>query len=463
MARSDMIPENYEVVQNQNSRLFGVAKKDKTGKLNLIVPCLNISASVARPYNRIFIAFAPMYSDNNSMTLRNYNGNIQLDSNVFDVKFGKDCIYIKTIEPRTGKIAWALLDKDLNVMKYLIDFKFTCQTHDVDYHLPTGRERLEVQGANGQIYHITTKTGELEEYHRYEKKETIKKDIPAECYNVVIDTDTNKIRAIAFPSGTEIGVNVIGDVGSPIGLKLVARLLGIESEVVVKDNRALYEKVPAKKAELLFSLFRLFKPYESIINLLLLANYIISTRGSEDLNLLAEAYKELVNGMTTVSADFKDGRKVYYMSLYMWKDSFYGFVKDRQSRITNLIARAVPGGGLSSEVLDGISDIEAAGYKFNIKYLNSKRIKSEETKVTRGANPRLSASALNNPTLKGRIAKFTYSTELELTIDLSVGEKDCGNQSLLIGDELNYIPKHKSNDKNLVYSGKVNDIYVSVC
>lgn len=458
-----MIPDNYEVVQNQNNRLFGVARKDKAGKLNMIVPCLNKSAAVARPYNRIFIAYAPVYSDNNSMTLRNYNGNIQLDSNVFDVKFGKECIYIKTVEPRTGKVAWALLDKDLNILKYLIDFRFTCQTHEVEYYLPNGRERLEVQGANGQIYHLTTKTGELEEYHRYEKKDTTVKQLPAEYYNIIVDTDTNKVRAIAYPGGTEILVNVIGDIGSPIGLKLIGKLLDIECGADIKDGRALYEKVTAKKAELLFSLLRLFKPYEGVINLLLLVNYKISTGGNSDGGLLAEVYKELVNGMNTISADFKDGRKVYYMALYTWKGSFYGFVKDRQSRITNVLARAVPGGGLSSDVLESIDTMGVDGCKFNIGYVGCARIKGEETKVSRGANPRLSVSALNNPTLKGRIAKFTYSTELKLEVELSVNGKACGKQSLLIGDELNYIPKHKSNDKNLVYSGKVNDLFVAVC
>lgn len=468
----DLIPDNYKVVQDPNNRLFGVYRLDKSGKLLPLIPCMNKIAAVARAYNRIYILYMPMSSDNGSMILRNYNGNLQLDENLLNIKFGKECIYARTIEPRSKQICWALLDKDLNVVKYLKDFIFTCVKDDLDFYLPSGRERLEVQDATGQIYHLTARTGELEEYHKYERKLNVAPiPVKADKYNIVIDSYKNTIKAIQFPGGAELNVNTITSV--KMYIEAFSKLLGEEhSERKEKievgrhseENTVyMFKNIIASKAELFFKLIRQFKAYDSLTNLVILARYLQLNGVSND-KLIEATLLELKSNTYKINTD----KTTYGLKLYSIGNDVFGFIQKPDSRISSFQYRMTPngliedGGIISITTTCGKSGITAS--KLEILECNVTPKLSKTYVKSAKSSGHLSYNTLNNPSLKGRIDRYAYTNEY--SVELAVRPESGGivgeafNLELIIGDELQYEPRHRSNDKNIVYSGKINDIFI---
>lgn len=468
-----LIPENYKVFRGQNN-LLGIVKISKNSKEDIIIPSFYVKALTARSYNRIYFMCVPVNADEGEAILRTYNGKTQFNGPIFDIKFGSDCIYVKTVEPRSNSVSWALVNKDLEPVKYLGDFAFTYYNADKDNYIPlSGKETVEITKPNGVRYKLYKKTGETEEYIVYsaKKKEPVV-ELPPEFYDIKINCRRNSITLTPSDRKTDLEVAVINNITNYESLftDLLQVLPEKDSKMVTvgrheeKEDTFIYRKVPAAKAEAFSSLVRTVKSKDDGIGIIVTSKYLKEKQsGLSGIALINALNKELNSGFTLLAEDGPDGRK-YYVKVMKVGSDLVTLVRFHKSvKVVCNISQLGKDKVVSDEEL-----------MYILKYCESKGSKTEVFKVQLDKTFSLGDKAIpdsfiprniaNNKDIKGRIKEFDYGYKNGFILKAWFD----GNESkkitlrLILFDDFIYVPKRKTSDKNIVYQSRTNDTFIKL-
>lgn len=467
-----LIPENYRVFKGQNN-LLGIIKISKNSKEDIIIPSFYVKALTARSYNRIYFMCVPVNADEGEAILRSYNGKTQFNGPIYDIKFGADCIYVKTLEPRNNSISWALVSKDLEVVKYLGDFKFTYYNADKDNYIPiSGKETVEITKPNGVRYKLYKKTGETEEYVVYTKKKEPVVELPPEFYDVKINCRRNSIILTPFDKKTDSEIATISNIENYENLftEFLEVLPEKETKSVTvgrheeKELTIKYKKVPTSKIELFINIVRTVRSKDDGIAIIVTSKYIKEKQ--KDLHgvaLMTAINQELNNGFTMIAEDGPDKRK-YFVKVMKVGSDLVTMVRFYKS---NKIVCTVNQLGKDKVVTDD-------ELMYMLKYCESKNSKTEVFKVALDKTFSLGDKTIpdgfiprniaNNKDVKGRIKKFDYEYKNGFILKAWFNGEDVKKITLrmILFDNFIYIPKRKTSDKNIVYQSKTNDTYVKL-
>ncbi len=467
-----LIPENYKVFLGTNN-LFGIVKISKNGKEDVIIPNFYIKALTARSYNRIYFMCVPVNADDGEVILRSYNGKTQFNGPIFDIKFGSDCIFVKTIEPSSKQISWALINKDLEVVKYLGDFVFSYYNADKDNYIPiSGKETVDVMRPNGLRYKLYKKTGELEECVVYTRKKEEEQELPPEFYDITLNFRKNSISINPFDKKTDREIAVINKLESYENL--FNELLGVlpqksSKEVTVgrhteKEVIMTYKKIPTNKVEVFISIVRSVKSKDDGIAIIATSKYIKEkNKGITGNDLMLAINKELNSGFTLIDEHGPENKKFYTKVMKIGSDLIAMIRFSKSNKIVCCMS------ALGSEKILSDDDL-----MYVLKYCESKGSKAEVLKVEVDKTFSLGykqvpdnfipRSIANNKDIRGRIKKFDYAYKNGFVLKAHFSDDTSKNITLrmILFDDFTYIPKRKTSDKNIVYSSRTNDTFVKL-
>lgn len=469
-----LIPENYKVFQGNNN-LLGIVKISKNGKEDIIIPSFYTRALTARSYNRIYFLCVPVNADEGEAILRSYNGKTQFNGLIFDVKFGADCIYVKTKEPRSGALGWVLVNKDLEIVKHLGDFTFTYYNVNKDNYIPlSGKETVEITRPNGVKCKLYKKTGEIEEYVVYtaKKKEPVV-EAPPEFYDIKINCRRNSITLT--PTNKKVDSEIASINSIENYENLFTEFLQVLPE---KDGRTVtvgrheekeviitYKKVPANKVEMFSNIVRSVRSKDDGISIVVVSKYVKEKqKGLSGLALMTAINQELNNGFTLVAEDGPMGRKYYTKIMKLGSDLITMVRFSKSAKIVCCISQ------LGKDKIVSDEDL-----LYMLKYCESKNSKTEVFKLdvdgVIGENSRtimdninIPRNIANNKDIRGRIKNYDYDYKrgFGLKAYFNGDENRKIGFKLLIYDDFVFIPRRKASDKNIVYQSKTNDTFIKL-
>lgn len=469
---ASLIPENYKVFQGQNT-LLGIVKISKNNKEDIIIPSFYIKALVARSFNRIYFMCVPVNADEGEAILRSYNGKTQFNGPIFDIKFGSNCIYVRTIDPRINNVSWALLNRDLEVVKYIGDFRFTYYNAEKDNYIPiSNKETVEITKPDGVRYKLYKGTGETEEYAVYKPKKEQVVELTPEFYDIRVNCRRNSITITPIDRKTDSEIANINNIAEYENLftDLLEVLPEKDTKQVLvgrheeKELNITYRKVPTSKVEMFTNIVRTVKSKDDGIAIVVTSKYIKEKqKGLHGVALMTAINQELNNGFTLIAEDGPEGKKYFIKVMKVGSDLVTMVRFYKSAKIVCTVNQ------LGKDKI--ITDEELM---YLLKYCEAKNSKTEVLKIKLDKTFSLGDKAIpdgflprniaNNKDVRSRIKKFDYEYKNGFILKACFNGEEAKQITLrmILFDNFIYIPKRRSTDKNIVYQSKTNDTYIKL-
>ena len=300
------IPKNYDVVMYNG--LKGIQRKDKNGVKWLWDPIYK-QLIVSKTFGKIMVAHLSALSKEDFLRISTYKGDLALKAKVYDVMFGENVLYVKSVRPSTGQLEWCMVNDDLQGGKFIGDFEIVKRRESMPFHIPVGTDSIVVS-VDGVEKKLLLHTGELEEIKKYipPKEEVV------DSYKVYINTEKNCIQLL-HPTKS-----VLMKQSSCVGE------IGVYTEII-KNMLGGFENIEKSKAEKLIEFISHFEHYGNAIVLPILYVYCRARATSESEDILANMIKEITDNWYDV-----DGK--YKVKLYTSGSIILGLVKLDSGKIT---------------------------------------------------------------------------------------------------------------------------------
>ena len=461
--KNTLIPENYEVIEELG--LKGLVRIAKDDSQKLVLDCVHKLCLPAKSYGKIVIA--TLMNGEDSIKLTNYNGSEECKLPIFDIKFGANAIYIKTLKDGGNEVSWCLLDKKLKPVHYVGNFEIVDRRCADSYYIPVRQEFIEVRDEDGNYYNMQLSTGYLEEVRRSKRVEVV--EVAPTAYRVDVDTVKNIITAVSN-LGKSVNITAIHDV---VKFKELFEVLLEKKAKVTSEKATVRGKVEDQivgysfsdiRVDLVDKFAELVKNFEYMADaeiLIMLYKYVKVTNKDKDINTMELLSKELTSGFTTVVNE-SDGS--YSMKCYFFSNKLFIMVRSKNGRI---VTTTYDIGGKAFEE-DELRLLEKA---YELAGFNAAPVEIVDFDVSKidtnashtGKLPR-PFSVLKRKEINNVIKSSYYGRIIQIDItELVVGQVR-GEMSFTVAvcDDFTYIPKLKSNASTIVTSGKTNNILVMV-
>jgi hypothetical protein len=281
------IPNNYTV--KDCNGLKGLTRAGKSGEAWLWEP-IYTHLIVSKTFGKILICHKSSLSAEDFSRISNYKGELALQLKVYDVLFGENCLYVRTISG-TGDIGWYMIDESMTKGKFIGDFEIASRNPSMPFHIPVGTESLIIR-VDGKDKRLILHEGEIEDIKTSAPTAVKAPEEVVTHYNVYINPDNNTVQLL-HPETDKMLVqsNSIGELPA--------------YEVIIQGLLGEYDNVPKERAEKLIQILNEFEYYGNAIALPVLFEYIKARQGGDVDSVLTRIWDELKNGWKAISDDYK--------------------------------------------------------------------------------------------------------------------------------------------------------------
>lgn len=292
------IPANYVIVDYNG--LKGIQRKGKNGVKWLWEPVYT-HLIVSKTFGKILITHRSALSGEDFMRISDYKGDLQIDAPVYDVLFGEDFLYIRTIRPSTGQLEWCKVNNDFKGGLFLGDFEVLTRDMEMPYHVPKGRQFVIIN-ANGEMKELLLDTGKIlgKSPEQIEQPIVDMPVVPQNKYipycNVFINNEKSTVQLIDPADGRVVRQSIaIGELEAYT--PIISMILGG------------LENIPIQRAEKLLNMLSKFEYYGNAIALPVLYQYC-KDRSNGDVDIIIDMMvSELEKDWYDFGAGFK--AKIY--------------------------------------------------------------------------------------------------------------------------------------------------------
>ncbi len=303
------IPNNY-VVMNYNG-LKGILRRDKKGDKWLWEPTYK-HLIVSKTFGKILVAYLSAISQDDFLKICSYKGDLALQAKVYDVMFGENCLYVKTVRPSTNELEWCKVNEDFKGGTFLGNFEILSRNKAMPFHIPVGTDYVIVD-INGVQKKLMIHTGEFEELKV--NKPVVKP--PEEIindYNIFVNPDTKTVQLLHSEKNTILKQSTaVGEV--EVYTEIIKAMMGG------------FEKVPKARAEKLITFLSEFEHYGNAIALPVLLEYTKARVSGDVETILDSMIKELQTG-------WKEIGNGYSAKVYTSGSIILSLIKSKDNKIT---------------------------------------------------------------------------------------------------------------------------------
>lgn len=255
------IPKNYIVTEN-HSGLKGIVRRDKAGD-KVTWEYLYKFLTISKTYGKILVAHLSTLAEargENWITISNYKKERVVKAKVYDVLFGENFLYIKTVSNVKGTVEWCRVEEGLDKAKFIGEFEVVGRNPRYPHHIPVGTDFIIVKMEDGTTKKLMLHSGNLEDY-------SIPKPMPKATnkvqpfYRVEIDEVENRLVAYHTETGEEL-----------LRSKSIGEIRMYSS--VIKALLVNPEKALRIDVENLFKFIGKFENYGNALPLIILYEYV---------------------------------------------------------------------------------------------------------------------------------------------------------------------------------------------
>lgn len=308
------IPTNY-IIQELNG-FKGIIRRDKKGDKWTWQPFYK-ALLVSKTYGRIIVAYAEASSTESYLKLSSYDKKEHIPILAYDVIFGENFMYVKTIKPSTGELEWCLVRDDFKGGKFLGDFEFMGRSKSMPFHMPVNTLETHIKLPDEKVMKIKLVSGDIVEDEslapKVEAKPVVEEVIP--FYDVIINATEKKIQLLN-PKTAKV-VKESGYIGE------------IEQYAdIIKSMLGKMDNVEREVADKLLDFFKLFESFVHGMALPIVFTYVKHRNSKLGIKEMLDAMiAEVTNGW------FKreDGKE---FKLYMQGTIFLAMSKTKNGKVT---------------------------------------------------------------------------------------------------------------------------------
>lgn len=278
------IPKQYKVIEENG--LKGLIRVGPKGNKLLMEIAFN-EIIVGRAYNKILICAS--MATTNHMLLYTPNGRVALGAKIYDIIFGRDFLYIKTIRPSSGGLEWGLVDKEFAGAKFIGDIEFVDRSSMIPFYTKQGYTSTTVRMGD-KLYILDYVSGELTEIVERNTKEEERVEFCNIYFKLEDDTEekANNPHNCVYLLNTRNNSEILRS--TSIGeLKhyrdAISNILGGT------------ENIPIERAKNLVECITMVEKYGNGVFLPVVAEYVSNRLGTDDRDALVKHMREeLVHG-----------------------------------------------------------------------------------------------------------------------------------------------------------------------